>query len=592
MGLNEWGKGNTGNSGLLRKKAEDSLKENSSNFKVTRFAKEVDTLSLIHELQVHQVELEMQNDELIKTRDTAERLKLKYESLFDFASIGYFVINREGKILEINFSGAGLLGIDRSNLVNKDFKFFLKDNYRKDFYIFLKQAFEKHIKVSAEVELSLTPMQKKFVYIEGIVLGENDNCLTAIMDITQRRIAEEEVQNLNITLESRVREQTARLTDANKMLRNEIILREEKEILLKRLNRTLNAMRRSSEAVSRSKSEKEFLDEVCKIIIEDCGHSMVWIGFKEDDVNKSILPVAYAGFEEGYIETLKLTWADTERGHGPTGTAIRTGKPSFCKNMLIDPRFKPWRQEAIKRGYASSIVIPLIDGEIVFGALTIYFTEPDPFSEDEVSLLKDLAADLSFGIKTIRMREARKKAELALQESEAKAKALIKYAPTGIYEIDFRGPKLLTVNDAMCDILGYTREELLKTDPNSLLDAESRVLFMHRVKRQLAGDKLNAQVEFRVIAKDGRKIDALLNISFGIDAGNPYKALVVAHDITERKKMEDELQRFNKLSVGRELRMIELKKEVNAMAQKAGLEPPYNLDFEKNSLNDDEKGAE
>jgi len=75
-------------------------------------------------------------------------------------------------------------------------------------------------------------------------------------------------------------------------------------------------------------------------------------------------------FEEGYIDTLKITWADTERGHGPTGTAIRTGKPTPCRNMLTDPRFEPWRKEAIKRGYASSIVLPLMAGGKAFGALT------------------------------------------------------------------------------------------------------------------------------------------------------------------------------------------------------------------------------
>ena len=57
---------------------------------------------------------------------------------------------------------------------------------------------------------------------------------------------------------------------------------------------------------------------------------------------------------------LKITWADTERGRGPTGTAIRTGKVSMCRNMLTDPQFKPWRDEAIKRGYASSIALPFV----------------------------------------------------------------------------------------------------------------------------------------------------------------------------------------------------------------------------------------
>ena len=89
---------------------------------------------------------------------------------------------------------------------------------------------------------------------------------------------------------------------------------------------------------------------------------MVWIGFAENDEEKSVRPVASAGFEKGYLETMDITWADTERGRGPTGTAIRTGKPCACTDMLTDPKFAPWRDQAVRRGYASSLVLPLLDG--------------------------------------------------------------------------------------------------------------------------------------------------------------------------------------------------------------------------------------
>ena len=89
---------------------------------------------------------------------------------------------------------------------------------------------------------------------------------------------------------------------------------------------------------------------------------------------------------------------------GPSGTAIRTGKMAICRNMLVDPAFAPWREEAQKRGYASSVVLPLlIDGK-AFGEISIYSPEPDPFSDEEVKLLGDLAEDLVFGIQMIRTR--------------------------------------------------------------------------------------------------------------------------------------------------------------------------------------------
>ncbi|MDD5167772.1 MAG: GAF domain-containing protein [Syntrophales bacterium] len=175
---------------------------------------------------------------------------------------------------------------------------------------------------------------------------------------------------------------------------------------LNRLNKTLTALSKSHRAFMNAASETEFMEGVCRIVVEYCGHAMVWIGLAEEDEGKTVRPVAHAGFEDGYLETLRITWSDAERGRGPTGTAIRTGKPSICRNMLTDPDFEPWRKEAIKRGYASSIVLPLISGDKTFGALTIYSREPDPFTNDEVKLLSELATDLSCGIMSIKFRNA------------------------------------------------------------------------------------------------------------------------------------------------------------------------------------------
>ena len=147
---------------------------------------------------------------------------------------------------------------------------------------------------------------------------------------------------------------------------------------LGRLNRTLKALSNSNQALIRSKDESQFLGEVCRIIVRDCGHALVWIGYAEGDEAKTVRPVAHAGFEEGYLETLNITWADTERGRGPTGTAIRTGKPCHCKDMQTDPRFGPWREQALKLGYGSSLVLPLMTGGRAFGAITIYSRQAAP----------------------------------------------------------------------------------------------------------------------------------------------------------------------------------------------------------------------
>lgn len=209
----------------------------------------------------------------------------------------------------------------------------------------------------------------------------------------------------------------------------DITERRKQEEELRKLNRTLRALSRSNEALMRAEEESAFLEEVCRIVIQDCGYAMVWIGYASDDENKTVRPVAHAGFAEGYLETLNLTWADRERGRGPTGTAIRTGKPILCADMLTDPRFEPWRDEAIRRGYASSLALPLLDGGRAFGAVTIYSNQPDPFSAEEIELLSEMADDLTYGIESLRLRLQGRQTLQALQASEERFRQLADSMP-------------------------------------------------------------------------------------------------------------------------------------------------------------------
>ena len=133
-----------------------------------------------------------------------------------------------------------------------------------------------------------------------------------------------------------------------------------------------------------------------------------------------------------------------------------------------------------------------------------------------------------------------KKAEEALKESEAKANALIKYAPTGIYELDYAVPRFLAVNDAMCSLTGYTREELFALGPANMLENDSKKLFAERIKRQIAGEEIDKSVEYRVRKKDGSIIVVTLDIAFSSE--KPHTALVIGHDITARLQAEKQLK--------------------------------------------------
>lgn len=139
----------------------------------------------------------------------------------------------------------------------------------------------------------------------------------------------------------------------------------------------------------------------------------------------------------------------------------------------------------------------------------------------------------------------RKFVEEKLKSSEENLQNIIKYAPTGIYEIDYKTPKFRSVNEAMCHILGYTKEEIIRLNPFDILDEESRVLFGQRMMKVIAGEDIDDLVEYKVKRKNGSTIWALLNIKLLYKDNKIDGALVVAHDITERKNMEEQLRKKN-----------------------------------------------
>ena len=199
----------------------------------------------------------------------------------------------------------------------------------------------------------------------------------------------------------------------------DITERKQSEDNLARLNRTLQTLYQCNQALVHATDEYELLRAACHILVEVGGLRMAWVGYREIDLEKSIRPVAQAGYDEGYVESVKATWEDTERGHGPTGTAIRTGKPSWTQNIQTDSSIAPWRAEALKRGYGSNISLPLISDGATFGALTLYAKEPNAFNERTLEQFTELADNLAYGVIALRTREERSRAERALREAQA-----------------------------------------------------------------------------------------------------------------------------------------------------------------------------
>jgi PAS domain S-box-containing protein len=310
--------------------------------------------------------------------------------------------------------------------------------------------------------------------------------------------------------------------------------RRRKEEELGRLNRTLKALHESNRAMMSTRDEPHYLQEVCQIVVQVCGHVMVWIGFAENDEARSIVPAACAGKEDGYIKALNLTWADTERGRGPTGIAIRTGKSSICRNMLTDPAIAPWRQLALEHGYAASLALPLLADGRAFGAITIYSPQPDSLSESEVMLLTELAEELAQGIITRRLRAERARVEEQLRLLSSAVEA----AANGIALTDRQG-KILWINPAFTRLTGYSLQEAVGQNPRVLKSGKHPPEFYANMWATIArGEPWSGELVNR--RKDGSFYTEQMTIA-PVRAGGAGVTHFVAikQDVTARKRAED-----------------------------------------------------
>ena len=229
---------------------------------------------------------------------------------------------------------------------------------------------------------------------------------------------------------------------------------------LKHLYALQSAIRSINQTLIKIKDESKLLQEICDLLKGVSYIKFVWIGFKQRE-GFEVKPVAQAGFENGYLSLIKVTWDDSQYGSGPTGMAIKLGKPYIMRDIQNDPRFKPWREEAIKRGFASSIALPLKDGTEVFGALNIYFEAKDVFGDEEIDFLIEVAGDISIGVSSLKTEKKLIRSERALQESEARSRTVLEAMSTGIVVIDPETHTIVDVNPVAARLIGEPKEKIV-----------------------------------------------------------------------------------------------------------------------------------
>ena len=255
---------------------------------------------------------------------------------------------------------------------------------------------------------------------------------------------------------------------------------------LRRANRALRTRSSCNQVLVRSTTEAGLLAEACLAIVHEGGYRLAWVGFAEHDPRRTVKLVAQAGLEPAQLERLEVTWADTANGRDPTGTAVRTGTAVVRRDFSSDAMTEPWRQDAVALGYSAALALPLRSGGETYGALTVCAREPDAFDPEETALLQELANDLTYGIDALRERTAREQAERTLAVSEDLFRTAMHHSPIGKGIVSPDG-HWLDVNPALCQIVGYTREELLATTFASITHADDLDASLEAFHRLLVG---------------------------------------------------------------------------------------------------------
>lgn len=319
--------------------------------------------------------------------------------------------------------------------------------------------------------------------------------------------------------------------------------RQQSKEALERQQRALAMLSSGNRTLLHSAEDDEIqlLQAMCQVVIKVGGFRMAWVGYKVDDEQKSVRVIAQAGFEQGYLEHAVITWAENERGQGSTGRAVCTGQIQIAKDFATDPRMAPWREDALKHGYRASIALPLKDKDTVFGALSVYSEVLDVFDDMEVSILDEMAADLSFGIITLRNNVARKKAERDLKASYSMLESTLESTADGIVVTSLTG-NILKYNQRFKDVwrLPTTTDAISKCDQlvelvhGQLSDAHGFIERTHDMYEMPA-----AAFKDVIELKDGRVIERIGHPHY-MD-GEIVGRVCSLRDITEQRKHESQL---------------------------------------------------
>lgn len=319
------------------------------------------------------------------------------------------------------------------------------------------------------------------------------------------------------------------------MIRDITLLKQQQHEIAQ-LSRLYAALTKVNQAIIRLPNQTQLFNSLCRILVEEGGFKMAWVGWNDPKTNQ-LVPAAVYGDDNNYLSTIKVYSDDRPEGRGPSGLAFRSGQPYICNNMQQDAVTLAWRNEINSRGFRASAAFPIRANNKVCGTISVYAEETLFFQDKEITLLKEAVDNISFALENLAREENRRQAEILAKNESQFSDMMIESMPGILYFYNNEG-RFLRWNHNFQTVSGYSDEEIAQMHPLDFFAAEEKSALAEKIAEVFTHGQ--AFIEASLLAKNGKKIPYLFtgrNVTF-----KDIDCLVgMGIDISERKNVESRL---------------------------------------------------
>ena len=386
----------------------------------------------------------------VRTEQSLSENEEYNRALFSQATIGLALTTMDGKLIDVNQAYANITGRTIEETLNLTYWEITPEKYAGQ---------EGQLRENLRTIGQFGPYEKEYIHKEGHLVPVNLNgkiierngtkyILSSVEEITRRKQSDEKILK------------TSRLYAFISQINQAIILTRDKDKLF---------------------------ESACRIAVDFGKFKMSWVGLLDEETQQ-VNPVTSAGDEDGYLSAIKkLSLGNSSQGRGPTSMAIKEGKHFFCDDFETDPRMVVWKDEALKRGYRSSIALPITLFGKVIGAYSLYASVPYFFDQEEIDLLIKVSKDISFALESLENEKKKREAEFTLLESEERYRLLLEVAPVSI--IVHQNDKIVFANPAGQKLLGAESfHQIIGLPISEILHSDTHHKIVDRIQRMINGE--------------------------------------------------------------------------------------------------------